>query len=80
MQQVNENQDENSEIGRRLRRRFERTPQSDFTIEDGESEQRESYKSEIASQWNVSDFSACSQTCAGGIQTRDVFCEQVIMV
>ena len=31
-----------------------------------------------AAQWNTSEFSPCSQTCAGGIQTRVVFCEKVI--
>ena len=57
-----------------------------------ESEQRESHKSEVAqksssdfgefsqfARWKTLDFSPCSHPCAGGIQTRDVFCEQVIL-
>ena len=56
-----------------------------------ESEQRESQESEIAqksssdfgefgefAKWKTLDFSPCSHPCAGGIQTRDVFCEEVI--
>ena len=30
-----------------------------------------------SARWTTSEFSACSQTCAGGIQTRNVFCKQV---
>ena len=33
-------------------------------------------KSEFAG-WKTSEFSACSQSCGGGIQTRYVFCKQV---
>ena len=28
-------------------------------------------------RWNVSDFTACSQSCGGGTQTRTVQCIQV---
>ena len=28
-------------------------------------------------RWNVSDFTTCSQSCGGGIQTRSVQCIQV---
>ena len=33
-----------------------------------------------SARWTTSEFSACSQTCAGGIQTRNVFCKQVGVV
>ena len=55
-----------------------------MTVNIGESEGDESeetggFKIGFA-HWNTSDFSPCSQTCAGGIQTRAVFCEQVFIV
>ena len=81
---ASEHQEDISGIETLLRRRFQRTPQSDLTINNGEregheSEEREGFRSGFA-QWNTSDFTPCSQTCAGGIQRRAVFCEQVFIV
>ena len=69
-------EEQENELGTESEFEFAQSSEVGFAKSSEIAIARRPNKSEFA-EWKTSEFSACSQSCGGGIQTRYVFCKQV---